>query len=197
MKKILALWAIPRATSTSFARMMQERNDFIVVDEPFGLYFHYSEESRSNRYSNYEKNPDYNFQPLLKNLINKAQSQPIFIKDMARYIYDRADEVFLSHFDHTFIIRHPAKALPSLFARWSDFRLNEAGYAELYKLFEATKAFLGKVPPVIDSDDLVYKPEATVKAYCDAVGIPFLPQALKWEPKISPQINQWEGVWHK
>ena len=78
---------------------------------------------------------------------------------MARYIYDRADEVFLSHFDHTFIIRHPAKALPSLFARWSDFRLNEAGYAELYQMFEATKAFLGKVPSVIDSNDLVYKPE--------------------------------------
>ena len=70
--------------------------------------------------------------------------------------------------------------------------MSEAGYAELYQLFEVSKAFLGKVPPVIDSDDLVSKPEATVKAYCNAVGIPFLPQALKWESKRSPEINQWE-----
>ncbi|MEM9275045.1 MAG: sulfotransferase family protein [Cyanobacteria bacterium P01_F01_bin.143] len=196
MKKILALWAMPRSTSTAFTKMMQTREDFLVVDEPFGLYFHYSEERKSTRYSEVEINPAYNFQPLFQDLINKAQNQPIFIKDMARYIYDRADEAFLSTFNHTFIIRHPAKALPSLYALWPDFQLSEAGYAELYQLFEASKAFLGTTPPVIDSDDLVSKPEATVKAYCNAVGIPFLPQALKWESKISSEINQWEGGWH-
>ena len=35
---------------------------------------------------------------------------------------------------------------------------------------------------VIDSDDLVARPEATMAAYCAAVGLPFLPTALQWEP---------------
>ena len=39
MEKILALWAVPRSTSTAFERMMRERGDFWVVDEPFGLSF--------------------------------------------------------------------------------------------------------------------------------------------------------------
>ena len=196
-KKIMALWAMPRSTSTAFATMMGARGDFLVLDEPFGLYFHYSEERKSDRYPEFKLNPAYNFQPLLQDLIDKTQSQPIFIKDMARFVSDRADEAFLSHFDHTFIIRHPAKALPSLFALWPDFRLSEAGYAELYQLFEATKAFLGKVPPLIDSDDLVREPAATVKAYCDAVGIPFMPQALQWESKVQTvQWEEWEGGWH-
>ncbi|NET01944.1 MAG: sulfotransferase family protein [Sphaerospermopsis sp. SIO1G1] len=196
MKKILALWAIPRSTSTAFETMMRERGDFLVLDEPFGLYFYYSEERRCDRYKDAESNPAYNFKPLFQDIINKAQNQPVFIKDMGRFIYDRADETFLSHFNHSFLIRDPAKALPSLFAGWPDFSLSETAYAELYQLFEATKAFLGKVPPVIDSDDLVQKPEATVKAYCDAVGIKFMPQALKWQPKVRPEILQWEGCWH-
>ena len=32
----------------------------------------------------------------------------------------------------------------------------------------------GKVPAVIDSDNLVTNTEATVKAYCNLVGIPFI-----------------------
>ena len=196
MNKILTLWATPRSTSTAFSRMMGERRDFLVIDQPFGLYYHYSEERKSNRYSEVEANPKYNFQLLLQGLVNKAQSQSVFIKDMARFIDDRADKEFLSYFHHTFIIRHPAKALPSLFARWSDFSLSEAGYAELYQLFETTKAFMGKVPVVINSDDLVYKPESTVKAYCDAVGIPFMSQALNWNGTVTSEINQWEGGWH-
>lgn len=55
---------------------------------------------------------------------------------------------------------------------------------------------MGKAPPVIDSDDLVSKPEATVKAYCNSVGIPFPPQALTWESKRFAEIKQWEGGWH-
>ena len=196
-KKILALWAMPRSTSTAFATMMGARGDFLVLDEPFGLYFHYSEERKSDRYPEVEMNPSYNFQPLFQDLIDKSQKQAVFIKDMARFISHRADEAFLSQFEHTFIIRHPAKALPSLFGLWPDFRLSEAGYAELYQLFEASKAFLGKVPPLIDSDDLLRQPEATVKAYCDAVGIPFMPQALKWESKVQTvQWEEWEGGWH-
>ena len=195
-KKILALWSAPRSTSTAFETMMRERKDFLVFDEPFGLYFYYSEERQSDRYAETEMNSVYNFQPLCQDLIHKAQSQPVFIKDMAYYIEDQANEAFLAHFEHTFIIRHPAKALPSLFARWPDFQFNEAGYAELYKLFKAIKAFWGKVPPLIDSDDLVQKPEATVKAYCEAVNIPFMPQALTWDPKIHPEVLQWEGGWH-
>ena len=196
MQKILALWAVPRSTSTAFETMMRQRGDFLVFHEPFGLCFYCSEERKSDRYSDDNIQKSKNFQPLLQSLIDKAQSQKTFMKDMAYCVCDRADPTFLSHFENTFLIRHPAKVLPSLFAHWPDFSLVEAGYAEIYHLFEATQNYLGKVPPLIDSDDLVHKPEATVKAYCHAVGIPFLPQALTWEAKQQPELLQWES-WHK
>jgi hypothetical protein len=40
----------------------------------------------------------------------------------------------------------------------------------------------GTSPPVIDSNDLLETPEKTVEAFCEAVGIPFIKEALSWEP---------------
>ncbi|WP_318698697.1 MULTISPECIES: hypothetical protein [unclassified Roseofilum] len=76
MKKILALWALPRSTSTAFERMMQQRGDFLVLDEPFGLYFHYSEERKSDRDPEVAMNSAYNFQPLLQHLTWEKEIPP-------------------------------------------------------------------------------------------------------------------------
>ncbi len=197
MEKILALWAVPRSTSTAFERMMRERGDFWVVDEPFGLSFYYSEERRNTtRYPDIKPNSQYNFRSTLEKLKQENEKKPVFIKDMSYQVAPVANQEFLSHFENTFIIRNPVKMLPSLFNNWSDFTLEETGYAEHYKLFEMAKEISGRVPIVIDSDDLVQKPKATVKAYCNLLGIPFIEEALEWEPKPQLEINQWEGGWH-
>lgn len=39
-------------------------------------------------------------------------------------------------------------------------------------------------------------PEGVVEAYCDAVEIPFMPQALTWEQGHSNKWDIWEK-WHK
>lgn len=175
--------------------MMRQRGDFLVLHEPFSLYYYRSQERKSDRYAEYSRDSNFNFETIFHSLIEKAKNQPLFIKDMAYYIVDKANPEFLNHFERTFLIRDPAKSLPSLFSLWPDFSLIEAGYAQMYQLFELTKAFLGKNPPVIDSDDLVQKPEATVKCYCDAVKIQFIPKALKWETKV-PQVPKWVENWH-
>ena len=36
MHKILALWAVPRSTSTAFEWMMRQRGDLDCLHEPFG-----------------------------------------------------------------------------------------------------------------------------------------------------------------
>ena len=53
----------------------------------------------------------------------------------------------------------------------------------------------GREPVVVDSDDLVTRPAATVKAYCARVGIDFRPEALTWQPYDRPE---WEpsSRWH-
>lgn len=200
MNKILALWAHSRARSTAFARMMYERGDFCTKDEPFARYYYYSDERVSQRMGDVEAEPEYRFANILQSLQQAAENQPLFIKDHAFYVAERADEAFVSHFQNTFLIRHPAQSLPSLYNKMPDFTLEEAGYEGSYQLFEFIKATEGSIPVVIDADDLIKSPEATTRAYCEAVGIEFLPQALGWKPQLPKELsaNWWGGGvnWH-
>ena len=52
----------------------------------------------------------------------------------------------------------------------------ENGYL-LFRLALAQE-ISGKMPVVVDADDLVQALAATIKAYCEAVGIAFCPDAL-------------------
>ncbi|MFQ5761282.1 MAG: sulfotransferase family protein, partial [Acidiferrobacterales bacterium] len=93
-------------------------------------------------------------------------------------------------------IRDPAKVLPSMYDKWPDFMVEETGYAEQRELFERiTKAY--SAPPVIDADDLVNRPDATVRAYCEAVDIPFVPKALSWAHGERKEVSWYDnGNWH-
>ena len=53
----------------------------------------------------------------------------------------------------------------------------------------------GDASVVIDSDDLVARPGATMAAYCAAVGLPFIPRALTWEPGERPEWRR-SARWH-
>lgn len=80
MHKILALWAVPRSTSTAFEWMMRQR----------------------------------------------AASGPVFSKDFPHYIDHLWNDDLLSHFNHSFLIRDPAKTISSMYANQRDIRSGAA-----------------------------------------------------------------------
>jgi hypothetical protein len=53
----------------------------------------------------------------------------------------------------------------------------------------------GNPPIIIDSDDLVSRPTATMAAYCTTVGLPFDPRALTWKPGEQPEWRR-SARWH-
>lgn len=70
-----------------------------------------------------------------------------------------------------------------------------AGMDRLCQLQTAIAAAGGTPPVVIDSDDLVTRPAATLAAYCAAVGLPFNPRALTWERGEQPEWRR-TALWH-
>lgn len=120
--KILGLWALPRSTSTAFETMMRARGDFHVINEPFALPYYFGKNSRSQRYSEAKSPPECNYQNIWEDLKQKQNSyNKIFFKELSFHVGHIADPEFMSHFRNTFLIRHPSKTLPSLFAHWADF----------------------------------------------------------------------------
>ena len=188
---VLALWSAPRCRSTAFARMMAERDDHVVVHEPLSRVVDFGEVEVGDRIARTE-------QDVLAELRAIAAEQPVFFKDTTDFHYPAllADESFLSAATHTFIIRDPAEAIASHHALNPDLGRDEIGFARLYEIFTAVQAATGATPVVIDSDDLLDRPAETVRAYCEAVGIPFVPDALNWQPGMQPE---WQSTskWHQ
>src|SRR5207249_12228172 len=89
----------------------------------------------------------------------------------------------------------PEEIAASIYAVESDMRSHSIGLEALHKLHMAVRDAGGHRPVVIDSDDLVARPEATMAAYCAAVELPFIPEALAWVPG---ERSEWRrsARWH-
>ncbi|MET7712478.1 sulfotransferase family protein [Streptomyces sp. NPDC005407] len=188
---VLALWSAPRCRSTAFARMMAERGDRAVVHEPFSRVVDFGEVEVGDTAAHTEED-------VLAALRAMATRTPVFFKDTTDFHYPAliADESFLSAATHTFIIRDPAEAIASHHALHPGLGRDEIGFVRLYEIFTAVQAATGSTPVVIDSDDLLDRPEDTVRTYCAAVGIDFRPDALSWAPGMR---SEWQSTskWHR
>jgi hypothetical protein len=195
MHKIIALWAVPRSTSTAFERMMRQRGDLECLHEPFGEAWYQGEDPFWPRWTPGDKTTlGLSLQSVWQDIQERAEKGPVFIKDFPHYVNHMWDAEFLSNFTHAFLIRDPALTITSMYDKWPDFDAAEVGFPEQRALYDLLTALNGTSPPVIDSNDLLETPEKTVEAFCEAVGIPFIKEALSWEPGADTgQYSWWDG----
>ena len=192
MNRIIALWAVPRSTSTAFEWMMRQRGDLDCLHEPFGEAWYQGEDPLWPRFREGEKTTKgLSIESVWQDIQDRAAKQPVFLKDFPHYINHIWTPEFLSHFTHAFLIRDPAKTITSMYARWPDFDELEVGFPEQRALFDLLTALNGAPPPVIDSDDLLAQPAEMVEAFCQAVDIPFVESALRWEAGGDPSAHSW------
>ncbi len=198
MHKIVALWAVPRSTSTAFEWMMRERGDMTCFHEPYGEAWYQGEAPLWPRATpSSKRTPGLTLDSVTGTLKAAAASGPVFTKDFPHYIDHIWDDALLSIFTHSFLIRDPAKTITSIYDKWPDFHEKEVGFPEQRALFDRLADQAGSPPPVIDSDDLLENPAGIVAAWCEAVGIPFLADALSWEPGPRDEVSWWDaGVFH-
>ena len=180
---------------------MSNRGDMQCFHEPYNEAYYYGEDRRNDRY--FITDPDLQVTPGLtvagvhKKMTGIVERDAVFLKDFAYSIIHMADDCFLDSFKHTFLIRDPEKVLTSMHSRWPDVALSEIGFEELHTLFRRVADREGVVPVVLDSDELLAAPSAGMRAYCNAVDIPFIPEALHWQKKEeNPTWNTDEHGFH-
>ncbi|MEL7210170.1 MAG: hypothetical protein AAGK32_18395, partial [Actinomycetota bacterium] len=131
-------------------------------------------------------------------LSDAAETGPVFVKDMAYQATGLLTPELLGRFTNTFLVRDPLAAVASFARKWPDITEEEAGYLALEEAYDAALLGSGPRPVVIEADDLAADPPGMVEAWCRAVGIDFLPEALTWEPGMIEQWVRWrdwyEGV---
>ena len=197
MRRILALWAVPRSTSTAFEWMMRMRGDMTCFHEPFGEAWYQGEEPLWPRArADSVRTPGLTLEGVWEKLRRAVGQGPVFSKDFPHYVAHMWTDERLDMFHHSFLIRDPAKTLTSLFRHWPDFHPGEVGVVEQRELFDRIADRNGAAPPVLDSDDLLADPAmamAMAMAYCNSVGIRFMPEALRWEPGARDEVSWWDG----
>ncbi len=192
--QILALWAVPRSTSTAFEWMMRTRGDMQCFHEPFGEAWYQGEEPLWPRVTAASlRTPGLTFDSVWQTLTDAIDRGPVFIKEFPLYIESLWTDEFLANFRHSFLIRDPLKTLTSMYRKWPDFDMKETGFVEQRELFDRLTLLHGRPPPLIDSDDLLQDPVGIVQRWCDAVEIPFVEQALSWEPGARDEVSWWDG----
>ncbi|MFE9818646.1 sulfotransferase family protein [Streptomyces sp. NPDC005773] len=202
---VIALWAHPRSVSTAFLRMMAERGDVTVVHEPLVLLTDHGQvtvpavddgdaaDDAGARTVTVRTPAD-----LLSQLTELGTRRPVFFKDTLeyhyQYLFDHPERI--ASFTHTFIVREPARTIASHYAVKPELACHEIGYEHQYALFELAWKVTGRRPVVISAERLLADPPAVVAAYCEGVGLPFLPEALTWEPGERAEWRQNER-WHR
>jgi hypothetical protein len=187
---IFALWSAPRARSTAFFRSMAERGDLTVLHEPFSNLQDYGETDAGGRTFDSPST-------LLAWLGDQAHRRDVFLKDTMDHQHDEvlADRRFLAGARHAFLIRGPEEIAASYYALFPSMTINAIGMERLCEMQTAISNAGGTPPVVIDSDDLVTRPAATMAAYCAAVGLSFNPRALTWERGEQPEWRR-SARWH-
>lgn len=188
---VYALWSAARSRSTAFFRSMLARQDLLALHEPLeGLVYIGPLEIESEHF----ESP----QPLIDWLLDSA-TQPVFMKEtVSRPVVEAvvANERFLAEAQHAFLIRRPEEIAASFWALEGDMRIYDTGVEALHELYLAVREAGGHQPVVIDSEDLVTQPEATMRAYSAAAGLEFLEHALSWDEGVQPQWQR-TARWHE
>lgn len=179
-----------------------------IFHEPYSKAYYFGPEKQSPRYASQETNHQATYRSISKMLQKEYDGRDfLFSKEMA-YCVENKMHIFteegFKNFQHSFLIRHPLKAVYSLFKAstnpkltgWDYFDPAEAGFRQMLELYEFVDRNIHRNPVVVDADDLLDYPNEILQSYCEAVGLEYEENMTSWEPGPVPEWDTWAG-WHE
>ena len=194
----LAMWSGPRNISTAFMRSWGNREDTVVVDEPF--YAHYLEATgiehpgRDEVLARHERDWRRVVESLLAPL--PPGVRVLYQKQMSHHLLPDIGREWLAQMTHAFLIRDPHAMLASLSEKLEEFTLADTGLPQQVEIFDHVIGSTGRVPPVVDSADLLAAPEAVLRRLCAALDVPFSARMLSWPPGRRDTDGIWAPWWY-
>ncbi|XP_038069835.1 uncharacterized protein LOC119739071, partial [Patiria miniata] len=191
--KRVALWSHPRSLSTAMVMSFGNYGNVEVFNEMFGGAFAFGPERKMPMPLPVEEHLTFN---MVKSQLEAAYPDRdlVFMKDHAISL-DKKYERLPAGFHHTFLIRDPSRAVPSSlkmglrggmsveqYLQMSQVFGKTMGYEHLLDLLEHVEGTLQQRVVLLDADDIRRHPEKMLRAYCDAVDLPFCESLLTWDP---------------
>ncbi|GJN89167.1 hypothetical protein Rhopal_002141-T1 [Rhodotorula paludigena] len=212
--------------------LLNLKDEFHVLHEPMGESYYFSKERVHRRFSEEQcqesGHEQHTYEKAWREVSEPHPTHRVFSKDMASYLIDLSKRpgtvapsyqdapttannptliptnlLLQPHIRHTFLIRHPKRAVPS-YERlcypgaptgFDYFDPSEMGYKESRLLFDFIKAETGEPPLVVEAEALLASPKDIAGRYCAEVGIDFREDMLEWSSETREHFKKWQG-WH-
>jgi hypothetical protein len=193
LPKVLALWSGPRNVSTALMYSFAQRKDTQVLDEPFfGYFLKQTGVWRPSREEALLTMPTQAED--VHRSFSDADKPLLFVKNIANH-HEGLDLESFAAWKNFFLIRHPRKVLASYTKQVQQPTELDLGYAHQLELLRFLK---GKGLPyyVVDSDDILINPTATLEKLCTYLEIPFEADMLHWKAGALPEDGVWAKYWY-
>ena len=196
--KIIFLISPPRSLSVAFLRMMEARKDFTIFQEPF-IRAH--SELKDHRWDIWNDTSKATVESAKKMILDAARQGNVFVKEMGVCVNQlllNDDLLKMPNVHIVFLLRNPHDTISSYYHVTK--KINEKGsyfldYQLVYNVLCFAKRHAYNIPLIIQSEDLVERPEQTIRAFCDKIGIPFMKESLSWNDLGNSFCGEQE--WHE
>lgn len=194
--KVLNLISGPRNLSTAIMYSFAQREDTVVLDEPFyGFYLkNASLENEHPSQSEIMRTMETSEEKVIESINHLSGKHHVFVKGMAHHYLSKTPS-FILQWENIILIRHPKKLIASFSKVIETPTLNDIGIKKASELFLYLKKN-GKTPIVIDSDQLLVNPEVYLQKLCEKINISFSEKMLNWKKGGILEDGIWAKHWY-
>jgi hypothetical protein len=195
----IAMWSGPRNISTAMMRAWGNRQDTVVIDEPFYAYYLKVTGSQHPGAEEVIATGEVDWRKVVAQLTGPIpkDKQIFFQKQMTHHFLPEIDRQWLNAVTNWFLIRDPRDVIVSYIKKRENPELEDLGYVQQAQIFDFVRAREKSLPPVIDAKDVLENPERMLRLLCNAVGVEFSASMLSWPPGLRETDGIWAKHWYR
>ena len=194
----IAMWSGPRNISTAMMRAWGNRDDTVVVDEPFYAYYLRATGKAHPGADEVIATGQTDWRTIVTHLTRRtANGKRIFFqKQMTHHLLRKIDRDWLGAVTNCFLIRDPREVINSYIKKREHPALEDLGFVQQAEIFDFVRTHTNAVPPVVDAKDVLQNPERTLRMLCEAIGVEFSESMLSWPPGFRDTDGIWAKYWY-
>jgi hypothetical protein len=192
------MWSGPRNISTAMMRAWGNRDDTIVIDEPFYAYYLKVTGIAHPGADEVIATGETDWRKIVTHLTGPIASgkRIFFQKQMTHHLLSEIDREWLAAVTNCFLIRDPREVISSYIKKREDPALEDLGFVQQAEIFDFVRTRTNAVPPVVDAKDVLQDPERTLRLLCEAIGVEFNESMLSWAPGLRDTDGIWAKYWY-
>jgi Sulfotransferase domain len=194
----IAMWSGPRNISTAMMRAWGNRDDTVVIDEPFYAFYLKATGIQHPSADEVIATGETDWRKVVAHLIGPIPNgkRIFFQKQMTHHFLPEVDREWLGALTNCFLIRDPREVISSYIKKREDPALEDLGFVQQAEIFDFVRTQTNAIPPVVDAKDVLQNPKRTLRLLCDAIAVKFKDSMLSWPSGLRETDGIWARHWY-